>query len=111
MVIALMTACVQAMICQGRTQRCRSSTSRVATHRYTCTLLCPFLYNNFHMDVQDTRMHRLAEPSSKLQVHVPASLKHEIESAADESGQTLSKFVARALYFAMRTMAAKGTST
>ncbi len=52
-------------------------------------------------------MQRRSEPALKLQVYLPASLKQEIERSADDAGQTLSKFVARALDFAMRTMAAQ----
>jgi predicted HicB family RNase H-like nuclease len=42
-------------------------------------------------------MQRRPEPSLKLQVYLPASLRHEIEAAAEVAGQTLSTWVERAL--------------
>jgi uncharacterized protein (DUF1778 family) len=52
-------------------------------------------------------MHRLTEPSLKLQVYLPASLKQEIEAAAELAGQTLSTFVTRTLSAAMQKEATK----
>jgi hypothetical protein len=43
-----------------------------------------------------------SEPALKLQVYLPASLKHEIERAAEARGQSLSTFVARTLSTAMQ---------
>jgi hypothetical protein len=42
-------------------------------------------------------MKRLPEPSLKIQVRLPASLKQEIERQAEEAGQPLTIFVQRAL--------------
>ncbi len=42
-------------------------------------------------------MQRRPEPSLKLQVYLPASLKHEIEHEAEEAGQTLSTWVERVI--------------
>jgi predicted HicB family RNase H-like nuclease len=47
-------------------------------------------------------MQRRSEPALKLQVYLPASLKHEIERAAEARGQSLSTFVARTLSTAMQ---------
>ena len=38
-------------------------------------------------------MKRRSEPSLKLQVNLPASLKREVELRADAAGQTLSSWV------------------
>jgi hypothetical protein len=48
-------------------------------------------------------MHRLTEPTMKLQVYVPASLRRDVEAAAEAAGQTLSTFVTRTLNAAMQT--------
>jgi predicted HicB family RNase H-like nuclease len=44
-----------------------------------------------------TAMKRLPEPSLKIQVRLPASLKQEIERQAEEAGQPLTTYVQRAL--------------
>jgi hypothetical protein len=44
---------------------------------------------------------RAAEPTLKLQVYIPASLRRDIQAAAIAAGQTLSMFVARTLNAAM----------
>ncbi len=47
-------------------------------------------------------MQRRPEPSAKLQVYIPQSLRNDVEAAAENAGQTLSKFVTRTLNAALR---------
>jgi hypothetical protein len=42
-------------------------------------------------------MKKRAEPSSKLQIHIPTKLKAEAEIAAEQVGQLMSVFVTRAI--------------
>jgi predicted HicB family RNase H-like nuclease len=52
-------------------------------------------------------MKRRAEETTKLQLRVPLKLKSEVEAAAEELGQSLSTFAARALAsHVLRTKAA-----
>jgi hypothetical protein len=47
-------------------------------------------------------MKRRSEPSAKLQIHIPAALKAEVERQAEGLGQSISTFIARTLSTAMR---------
>jgi hypothetical protein len=47
-------------------------------------------------------MHRLTEPTMKLQVYVPASLRRDVEAAAEAAGQTISMYITRTLSAAMQ---------
>ena len=48
-------------------------------------------------------MKRRSEPSLKLQVNLPASLKREVELRADAAGQTLSSWVQRLIASHIKT--------
>jgi predicted HicB family RNase H-like nuclease len=48
-------------------------------------------------------MKRRSEPSPKLQVNLPASLKREVELRADAAGQTLSSWVQRLIASHIKT--------
>jgi predicted HicB family RNase H-like nuclease len=45
---------------------------------------------------------KTAEPKIPLNVHIPVSLKQEIEAAADLAGQSLTVWVSRTLNAALR---------
>jgi uncharacterized protein (DUF1778 family) len=46
---------------------------------------------------------KTAEPKIPLNVHIPVSLKQDIETAADIAGQTLTVWVSRTLDAALRS--------
>jgi predicted HicB family RNase H-like nuclease len=47
-------------------------------------------------------MRRKDHPSAKLQIYLPQSLRDDVDAAAADAGQTLSKFVERTLNPALR---------
>jgi predicted HicB family RNase H-like nuclease len=49
---------------------------------------------------------KTAEPKIPLNVHIPVSLKRDVEAAADIAGQTLTVWVSRTLNAALRATAA-----